>query len=201
MTYTEREIAILDAVHGLITEIGYDAMRIDQVAARAHASKATIYRRWKGKAELALECMRRMHPPSSLPASKGSLREDLTFVLHQHVTGKKNDHAFVMGISAAVQRDEDLREMVQRELVRPFRDSVARSLEWAAERGEVDPSVLGVRMLPDVIPAMCARRRWIEPELSDDDFYIELIDTIVMPLCQAAAATGSRSATAAGVLG
>ncbi|GLZ76214.1 TetR family transcriptional regulator [Actinorhabdospora filicis] len=197
MTYTDRETAILDAVHALVTEIGYDAMRIDQVAARAHASKATIYRRWKGKAELTLECMRRMHPPTTLVESSGSLRTDLMMVLHDHVTGKKSDHAFVLGISAAMQRDDELREMVQRELVRPFRDSVRLALEWAAERGEVSPAVLGVRMLPDVIPAMCARRRWMEPLLSDDEFYEELIETIVMPLCQAAAGSGWRSGTEA----
>src|SRR5712692_1719525 len=33
-------------------ETGYEAMAIDAVAARAHASKTTIYRRWPGKAEL-----------------------------------------------------------------------------------------------------------------------------------------------------
>src|SRR5579864_5993220 len=47
-----REEAILDAVIGLLGETGYEAMTMDAVAARAHASKTTIYRRWPGKAEL-----------------------------------------------------------------------------------------------------------------------------------------------------
>ncbi|HLK78089.1 MAG TPA: TetR/AcrR family transcriptional regulator [Streptosporangiaceae bacterium] len=47
-----RERAILSAVVSLLGETGYEAMTMDAVAARAHASKTTIYRRWPGKAEL-----------------------------------------------------------------------------------------------------------------------------------------------------
>src|SRR5580700_11308769 len=47
-----RERAILSAAIGLLGEAGYEAMTMDAVAARAHASKTTIYRRWPGKAEL-----------------------------------------------------------------------------------------------------------------------------------------------------
>ena len=39
-------------------EVGYDRMSMDAVAARAHASKATIYRRWPGKQELVLDAVR-----------------------------------------------------------------------------------------------------------------------------------------------
>ena len=38
-----RERAILSAVIGLLAESGYEAMTMDAVAARAHASKTTIY--------------------------------------------------------------------------------------------------------------------------------------------------------------
>src|SRR5690242_12870246 len=47
-----REQAILAAVIELLGEDGYEAMTMDAVAARAHASKTTIYRRWRGKPEL-----------------------------------------------------------------------------------------------------------------------------------------------------
>ena len=47
-----RESAILSAVIGLLGELGYEAMTMDAVAARAHASKTTIYKRWPGKPQL-----------------------------------------------------------------------------------------------------------------------------------------------------
>ena len=42
----------MSAVISLLGETGYEAMTMDAVAARARASKTTIYRRWPGKAEL-----------------------------------------------------------------------------------------------------------------------------------------------------
>ncbi|WP_297546447.1 helix-turn-helix domain-containing protein [Amycolatopsis sp.] len=55
----QREDAILLAVLELLAEVGYDQMTMDGVAARAHASKATIYRRWPGKAELVVTAVKR----------------------------------------------------------------------------------------------------------------------------------------------
>ena len=49
--------ALRDAALELLAEIGYDRLTIDSVAARAHASKATIYRRWPGKAELVVDAL------------------------------------------------------------------------------------------------------------------------------------------------
>jgi AcrR family transcriptional regulator len=55
----QREEAILRAALELLAEIGYDQLTMDAVAARAHCSKATIYRRWPGKAELVTTAVRR----------------------------------------------------------------------------------------------------------------------------------------------
>ncbi|MGO4429316.1 TetR family transcriptional regulator, partial [Streptomyces sp. MCAF7] len=40
----ERESELYEAVMGLLTEVGYDALTMDAVAARTHSSKATLYR-------------------------------------------------------------------------------------------------------------------------------------------------------------
>jgi len=60
-----REGAILAATVQLLQAVGYGALTIDGVAAEAHASKATVYRRWRGKAELvkaALDSLDRWTP-------------------------------------------------------------------------------------------------------------------------------------------
>jgi AcrR family transcriptional regulator len=54
-----REEAILLATLELLGEAGYDRMTMDAVAARARASKATIYRRWPDKAGLVVAAVRR----------------------------------------------------------------------------------------------------------------------------------------------
>lgn len=178
----ERETAILDAVRELIAEVGYDAMRIDQVAARAHASKATIYRRWSGKPDLATAVLHRMNPRPPVLESTGDLRSDLVRVMQVYVGSKQHDDAFIAGISSALQRDGELRAMVREQLVVPFRDAVLQAFGWAVERGEFSASLLGHRLLPEMLPAMCMRRKWLDVDQSDEEFYAELIDTVMLPL-------------------
>jgi len=76
-----RERAILSAVIGLLGEAGYEAMTMDAVAARAHASKTTIYRRWPGKPELVRAAVDAYIAGRVLrSADTGSLRGDLLSV-------------------------------------------------------------------------------------------------------------------------
>ena len=48
-----RDAAILAATLDVLGDVGYDRLTIDAVAPRAKASKATVYRRWSGKAALS----------------------------------------------------------------------------------------------------------------------------------------------------
>ena len=45
----DRDAALLDATQQLLDELGYDRLRIQDVADRAHAGLGTIYRRWPTK--------------------------------------------------------------------------------------------------------------------------------------------------------
>src|ERR1700734_4422967 len=71
-----RDAALRDAALELLAEIGYDRLSIDAVAARAKASKMTIYRRWSGKAELVVDALSCLRKPGEVPDT-GSLRGDL----------------------------------------------------------------------------------------------------------------------------
>ena len=44
--------AVLEATADLLTEVGYDQLTVDEVAARAGVHKTTVYRRWPTKPEL-----------------------------------------------------------------------------------------------------------------------------------------------------
>jgi len=77
-----REQAILAAVIELLGEQGYEGMAMDAVAARAHASKATIYKRWPGKPELVRAAVDDyVAGRLAAGADTGSLRGDLIAVL------------------------------------------------------------------------------------------------------------------------
>ena len=45
----DREPLILEAANELLDEVGYDRIRVQDVADRAHVGIATIYRRWSTK--------------------------------------------------------------------------------------------------------------------------------------------------------
>ena len=77
MVLSGRDAAICDATLALLLEVGYDRMSMDAVAARAHASKATIYRRWPGKQELVLDAVRARGVGLTVAEDTGSLRGDL----------------------------------------------------------------------------------------------------------------------------
>ena len=55
----DREPLILDAASELLDEVGYDHLRVQDVAERAHVGLATIYRRWSTKQELVIAAMSR----------------------------------------------------------------------------------------------------------------------------------------------
>ena len=53
----DRELEILDATLEVLADVGYDRLTMDAVAARAKASKATLYRRWNDKASLVVDAL------------------------------------------------------------------------------------------------------------------------------------------------
>src|SRR3954464_11455406 len=73
----EREQAILRATYDLLGEAGYQGLRVDAVAARARASKATLYRHWPTKAGLVADAVRACKSVNDDAPDTGSLRGDL----------------------------------------------------------------------------------------------------------------------------
>lgn len=74
--------AILAATLRLLAERGYAGTSTADVAAAAHASKATVYRRWPSKAALFAEAIQQgLREAHAAPARTGDVREDLVRVL------------------------------------------------------------------------------------------------------------------------
>ena len=72
----DADVAILGAALELASEVGVRALSMDEVAARAGVSKATIYRRWSSKEALVIDALRSaIEPPGAI--DNGSLGADL----------------------------------------------------------------------------------------------------------------------------
>jgi AcrR family transcriptional regulator len=74
----ETEGAIIAAAKGLIEEKGYAGFSVDEVARRAGAGKATIYRWWPTKADLFVAIYSDEKASSVSVPHTGNLVEDLT---------------------------------------------------------------------------------------------------------------------------
>lgn len=89
-----REEAILVAAHELLTEQGYTAMSMDDLAARVGVSKATLYQHFPSKEELAvnvvLHGMRRSEALISEMHGARPALERLEMMLRQAIEGRQS---------------------------------------------------------------------------------------------------------------
>jgi AcrR family transcriptional regulator len=179
-----RERAILAAVIELLGELGYEAMTMDAVAARAHASKNTIYKRWRGKPELVRAAVdsyvaRRM--PSS--ADTGSLRGDLMTVMRA-MRGHLTDEflAMMSGLIHAMRTDRELADALWSHLANDHSAAVP-IIRRAAGRGEVPGGAEEAlaSLAHEVIEAQLFRQMAVGGSF-DEEFARHVVDDLVLPV-------------------
>ena len=139
------ESAILEATIALLAEQGFGGLTIDGIAARAGVGKATIYRHWSSKAEVAIEAFRAFIPPLDDPDT-GSFADDIRSVVHQIVDGLSNSPlaGILPSLVEAAERDPEVERLFKE--FGGTRRAVFRGIfTRAAERGELrdglDPDV------------------------------------------------------------
>ena len=132
------DAAILDAALRLLAEAGYSRMTMDAVAAEAGVSKATIYLRYRGKADLATAALVHMRG-SERPGDGVSLRDGLVTLLRQMRANAERVSAMgVIGTCLAEERHTpELLRLVRERTLGPRRERLAALLVGARERGEV----------------------------------------------------------------
>jgi len=175
-----REQAILDAAVELVMEVGYDRLSMDALAERAHAGKATIYRRWSGKAQVVAEAIRRRKSGHQVTPDTGSLRQDLLEALGNMCVSLDGDEALVAGVMSAMRSDPELSELMRSQVLdgdSPIDTIVSR----AVERGELLPGTTAA-LANEVGPAVVMLRLVFRGEPLDESFTIHLVDQIVLPL-------------------
>ncbi|MGH8773857.1 MAG: TetR/AcrR family transcriptional regulator [Jiangellaceae bacterium] len=178
----EREEEILDAAVRLLLDLGYDRLSLDAVALKARASKATLYRRWRGKADLVVDAVARTKRcPEPVDPDTGRLRDDLVAMACCH--GGLTDDAplsVVAGLMSAMHHDAELKRAVHERFIQPRVTAARTVFERAQRRGEIDSGV-DIELLIDVLPGMVMNRRLLLGKSVDEDFITHVIDDVVMP--------------------
>jgi AcrR family transcriptional regulator len=177
-----RDAAICDATLALLLEVGYDRMSMDAVAARAHASKATIYRRWPGKKELVLDAVRSRGPGMVVPDDTGSLHGDLVATYRSALEGVgAEDAELVAGVLRAMRSTPELADCVRTQVLES-KCQVSRTIvARAVERGELPPET-DPMLLHEVASALWFHRILVVGGPVDDDFIAHVVDDVLIPL-------------------
>ena len=197
---SSRRAAILEAALEGLAERGYDLLTMDEIAARAHAGKGALYRRWPSKATLVADAVlawRDQLGPVTVPDT-GSLRGDIEAmleVLPEFGQAERRQVAVLFGLVTAARRDPELSAVLSSLIVERPRQAVAQMLERAVARGEI-PRGRDLSLVSDLVIAMSSMR-FLLGETPDRDFVRRVFEELVYPLVTAPIAGPTPRATRA----
>jgi AcrR family transcriptional regulator len=133
--------AILDATRGILAEEGAGPLTIEGVAARAGVAKTSIYRRYRGKDELALAALIDMVETVTAPPDLGDTREEFRAflaavidILSDTVMGR-----VMKGIVSDLATDPELGAAFGEQVVALRLAEVRRLVERGVARGDLRP--------------------------------------------------------------
>ena len=188
-----REAQILSTVLEMLADTGYDSITFEEVARRAKASKATLYRRWPTKRDMVVAAVKA--GPSSGHTQDaidtGSLRGDLLALCRRlNNTLRASDGSMSLMLLQAGLEDAELCEYLEVATGPTGARLPALVLEAAIARGELPA---GAKPFPyeEVTGSVLLLRRL--NGLMVDHAYLEtLIDSILIPALAASAASPSE---------
>lgn len=185
------EQAILTATVEELTEVGYSALTVDRVAARAKTSKAAIYRRWPGLPQLVIEaCARHQMTDIEVPDT-GAYRTDVLAVLREmaaRITGPFG--SAIRTMVSEIARSPEFASLATSQLD-VAQQIMTTLLERGIERGEIDPEVRGTRRVT-VATDLIIKHLLMTPNPDVDAVVVDVVDNIHLPLVLSPATTGSR---------
>ncbi|HSB84912.1 MAG TPA: TetR/AcrR family transcriptional regulator [Ilumatobacteraceae bacterium] len=146
---------ILEAVLAELGDVGYGAMTIEGVAARAGVGKSTIYRHWPGKLELVEDAFRTVKAEVAVP-QQGSIRDRVISILEQvaDLVADSTYSACMPALIEAAERDPTVHDFHCR-FSTERRAVLVSLLRKAVESGELaagtDPEILADALVGPIL--------------------------------------------------
>jgi AcrR family transcriptional regulator len=178
--WSPREAEILAVTLQLLQEHGYDQLTVDAVAGEAHASKATVYRRWPSKAELVLAAFTEGVRLVGDPPNTGTLRGDLLH-LGEAICQEGGQHAgTIRAVMVEVSRHPKLNEVLQNQFLKQRKAVLQHVLRQAVDRGEISAEVV-TDELWDLLPGYLIFRSIIPDRPPNRRTVQALVDGFLIP--------------------
>ncbi len=137
----EAHQSILAAAREILDESGYGGFSIEAVARRARASKPTIYRWWKGKADLIMEVYEGERETALRVSDRGSLEQELTIRMRNlwRLWQSTPLGPALRSIIAEAQADASALAQLREDFLPKRRASTHTLFERAVARNELSP--------------------------------------------------------------
>jgi AcrR family transcriptional regulator len=179
-TLSPRDREFLSVTLELLAQHGYDRLTVDAVAARAHASKATVYRRWPSKADLVLAAFSEGIRQVVVPPDTGALRSDL-LRLGQLIREQARQHtSTIRAVLVEASHNSALNDVFRLEFIEPWKALIEHVMHHAAVRGELDSAIVGGELW-DLLPGYLLFRSIIAGRPPTGDTVRVLVDDVVIP--------------------
>jgi AcrR family transcriptional regulator len=174
--------AIFEATLDELAEVGYTKLTMERVAARAGASKASVYRRWPSRMELVLDAVHHLAPDPTDTPDTGSLRGDALAFMRAAAKllagpGGEALRGLLGDALADPSRTLELRRHSRGTGHRVMQEIVQR----AVARGEINSAAITPLRL-DVAQAMLREQFLFHGPPIPDAVIVEIVDETVLPL-------------------
>lgn len=184
-----RHAAILNAAFELLGEVGYERLTIEAVALRAGTSKATVYRRWPGKAPLVVEALKARTPDPGWEDT-GSLRGDLLCGLARMAAFLDSGEGRVaIGLTWAMQEDAVLASALRGCVLDSKGAECDRLVTRAVGRGEISDPGSAAALVPMTIFGLLHARVAVGGLPADPEFIAAVVDRVLLPILGITAST------------
>jgi AcrR family transcriptional regulator len=178
--WSPRETELLAVTLQLLQEHGYDRLTVDAVAAKARASKATVYRRWPSKAELVLAAFIEGIRQVAVPPDTGTLRDDL-LRLGELICQHGQQHAgTIRAVLVEVSRNPALNDVMQQQFIEQRKALIGHVLQQAVARGEIGNAAINDELW-DLLPGYLIFRSIIPSRPPTRQTVQTLVDDVMIP--------------------
>jgi AcrR family transcriptional regulator len=186
---------ILEAVRGLLVEVGYQALSVQEVVRRCNVHVRTIARRWPTKAELVTAAISGGDESrTSLPVATGKLRADLYSLIESSLRylSEPATRAALPALMAEMRTNTHVAARLHRRQ-EDLRRAVRTILETAVTAGDAPERVLrGGSLLPNLITGAAFSIEFMDPDPPKNLPTDELTDLVLAAILGQHAAGNER---------
>jgi AcrR family transcriptional regulator len=178
--------AIFEATLAELAEAGYSRLAMERIAARAGASKASLYRRWPSRAELVIAALGHHYGGPEPAPDTGNLRDDVLALLRLGAARLNGIFGVaVRGLMAETLTDPDRTASLRANMFTTRNRLMREILDRAAGRGEISTAAITPELI-ELAPALVDHHFLMHGAPIPDELLTRIVDNVLLPLLTSA---------------